>query len=134
EPFALADALLSPLVRELGAVYLDVGAGTTTVAVAREAGVTGYRSLTQGGHALTRALALAQSLPWEEAEERKRQMAAGMLSDAEAATVRASMAEELQSWATAVRTALEELGTPEKLPPFVYLCGGGSALPGVLDC
>jgi cell division protein FtsA len=133
EPFALADALLSPLVRELGAVYIDVGAGTTTVAVARETGVTGYRSLPLGGHTLTRTLALALALPWEEAEERKRQMAAGMLPDVEAATVRAALAADLQEWTTAVRTALEELAAQHKLPPFVYLCGGASTLPAVVE-
>ena len=133
EPFALADALLSPLVRELGAVYIDVGAGTTTLTVARETGVTGYRSLPQGGNALTRALALGAGLPWEEAGERKHQMAAGMLSDVEAAAVRAAIAPELQAWATAVRTALEELAAAARLPGFVYLCGGGSQLPGIVE-
>jgi len=133
EPFALADCLLSPLVRELGAVYLDIGAGSTTVTVAREAGVTGYRSLPQGGATLTRALALAENVPWEEAEERKRGMVAGLLSDPEAARVRDAIAADLQAWISAVRALLGELSAAEKLPPFVYLCGGGSTLPGIVE-
>lgn len=133
EPFALVDSLLSPLVRDLGSVYVDVGAGTTSIVIAREGGVAAYRSLTQGGNTLTRDLALALSLPWEEAEERKRQLTAGLLSDAEAAEVQAAFAGSLQAWGTAVRTVLEELGADEKLPPFVYLCGGGSMLPGIME-
>ena len=120
--------------RDLGSVYVDVGAGTTSIVIVREGGVTAYRSLTQGGNASD-----PRSCPGLEP-------ALGRSGGAQAPTDRRDLlyrcrgcrgagrlCRPLQAWATAVRTVLEELGADEKLPPFVYLCGGGSTLPGILE-
>lgn len=132
EPFALAPALVSPLVRDLGAVYIDCGAGSTSITLVRGGRLSSYNSFAKGGLAFTRALAILENLSPEAADERKIAYSRGLLGDADAALVASALEGDLDEWAAEVSAVLNDMSIDERLPPFVYLVGGSSALPGLL--
>src|SRR5262252_5293138 len=71
QPYALARACANEEIWAEGGIFVDVGGGTTDVALVRDGGVEGTRMFNPGGRAFTRRLALAFGLSYEEAEARK---------------------------------------------------------------
>ncbi len=71
EPIAAANAAIPPTMRALNLALVDVGAGTSDIAMTREGAVTGYAMVPMAGDALTEAIANAYLLDFPEAERVK---------------------------------------------------------------
>src|SRR5207237_5716355 len=71
EPYAVARVLDSEQVRQGGALFVDVGGGTTDVALVRQGGIEGTRMFALGGRAFTKSLADRLDLPFPRAEPAK---------------------------------------------------------------
>jgi cell division protein FtsA len=130
EPYAVARVLDSEQVRQGGALFVDVGGGTTDVALVRQGGIEGTRMFALGGRAFTKSIADRLELPFPRAESLKVDYARGIAGDREAA-VREIVADDVAVWAAGVELVLEELAAGDLLPGRIYLCGGGSRLPEV---
>ncbi len=130
EPYAVARVLASDAVRQAGALFIDVGGGTTDVALVRSGGIEGTRMFALGGRAFTKSIADRLDLPFPRAETLKIDYARGLeVPDRE--TVRLIIADDVAVWAAGVELVLEELAGGELLPGRIYLCGGGSRLPEI---
>src|SRR3954451_14162449 len=57
EPYAVARVLGTEQIRQSGALFVDVGGGTTDVALVRQGGIEGTRMFALGGRAFTKSLA-----------------------------------------------------------------------------
>lgn len=130
EPYAVARAINSEQVRQGGALFVDVGGGTTDVALVRQGGIEGTRMFALGGRAFTKSIADRLELPFPRAEALKVDYARGIAGE-RAEDVRAIVAEDVAVWAAGVELVLEELAAGDLLPGRIYLCGGGSRLPEV---
>jgi cell division protein FtsA len=130
EPYAVARVLDSEQVRQGGALFVDVGGGTTDVALVRQGGIEGTRMFALGGRAFTKSIADRLELPFPRAEALKVDYARGIAGDREAA-VRDIVADDVAVWAAGVELVMEELASGDLLPGRIYLCGGGSRLPEV---
>ena len=75
EPLASAEAVLFPDEKELGVVLIDIGGGTTDVALFREGAVWFTASLPLGGDHITNDIAIGLRTPVAEAEELKKRFA-----------------------------------------------------------
>jgi cell division protein FtsA len=130
EPYAVARVLSSDQVRQSGALFVDVGGGTTDVALVRQGGIEGTRMFALGGRAFTKSLADRLDLPFPRAESLKVDHARGLSvpSGDEVATI---VAEDVRVWAAGVELVMEELSGGDLLPGRIYLCGGGSRLPEI---
>ncbi|HWE60375.1 MAG TPA: cell division FtsA domain-containing protein [Chloroflexota bacterium] len=133
EPYAVASCLDSPAAIELGGIFIDVGGGTTDVALVRNGGIEGTQSFALGGRAFTRRLAIDQGLSLEEAEELKLRYARKETTPAQTREVRKALDRDVTTWMDGVQLILEELAGDGQLPPYVYLCGGASALPDIME-
>jgi len=71
EPLASGDAVLSEAERDLGVALLDLGAGTTDIAIFVAGSVCFSGSLALGGNHITRDLAVGLEIDLEEAENLK---------------------------------------------------------------
>jgi cell division protein FtsA len=71
EPYAVARVLGSDQIRQVGALFVDVGGGTTDVALVRQGGIEGTRMFALGGRAFTKSLADRLELPFPRAEALK---------------------------------------------------------------
>ena len=130
EPYAVARVLGSDQIRQAGALFVDVGGGTTDVALVRQGGIEGTRMFALGGRAFTKSLADRLELPFPRAETAKVDYARGLTVERhdEIATI---VGEDVEVWAAGVELVMEELGGGDLLPGRVYLCGGGSRLPEI---
>ena len=78
EPYAVARVLDSEQVRQGGALFVDVGGGTTDVALVRQGGIEGTRMFALGGRAFTKSIADRLELPFPRAEALKVDYARGI--------------------------------------------------------
>jgi cell division protein FtsA len=132
EPYAVARVLGSEQVRQAGALFVDVGGGTTDVALVRHGGIEGTRMFALGGRAFTKSLADRLDLPFPRAESLKVDYARGLPVD-DRDEVGRIVGEDVEVWAAGVELVMEELGAGEMLPGRIYICGGGSRLPQIRE-
>jgi len=130
EPYAVARVLGADGVRQSGALFVDVGGGTTDVALVRQGGIEGTRMFALGGRAFTKSLADRLDLPFPRAEEIKVDYARGLPVD-QRDEVAATIGADVEVWAAGVELVMEELAAGDLLPGRIHLCGGGSRLPEI---
>jgi cell division protein FtsA len=130
EPYAVARVLGSEQVRQAGALFIDVGGGTTDVALVRQGGIEGTRMFALGGRAFTKSIADQLDLPFPRAESLKVDYARGLPVERRD-DVAKIVAEDVDVWSAGVELVMEELAAGDLLPGRIYLCGGGSRLPEV---
>ena len=133
EPYAVATCLSPGEVGDIGAVFVDVGGGTTDVALVRHGGIAGTKMLALGGRAFTKGLAERFGLPFDRAEALKVAVSAGRPHDEEVAAeeIAATLTEDAAVWLGGVEIMIDELSGGELLPGRIFLCGGGAELPQV---
>ncbi len=129
QPYALARACANEEIWAEGGIFVDVGGGTTDVALIRDGGVEGTRMFNLGGRAFTRRLALAFGLSYEEAEARKLRHSEGLLSSEQHRQVSELLGADAEVLLQGLALSIKELSRGERLPSSIYLCGGGSLLP-----
>src|SRR3954452_24387345 len=132
EPYAVARVLDSEQVRQGGALFIDVGGGTTDVALVRQGGIEGTRMFALGGRAFTKSIADRLELPFPRAEALKVDYARGIADEREA-ELREIVEDDVAVWAAGVELVMEELAAGDLLPGRIYVCGGGSGLHEVRD-
>jgi cell division protein FtsA len=132
EPYAVARVLRAEQVRQAGALFIDVGGGTTDVALVRQGGIEGTRMFALGGRAFTKSIADRLDLPFPRAEARKVDYARGLPVD-DKEQLGAIIRDDVAVWAAGVELVMEELAAGDMLPSRIYLCGGGAGLPEIRD-
>ena len=152
EPVATARSVLTDDEREVGVAMVDLGAGTTELAVFREAKTQHLATIPWGGAAITNDLVKGLSIPFAEAERAKEQhgVASAQLVDPRETVdlpgpspgTRREVARELIAHIIEQRldeilelaaTEIERAGEEEGLGAGVVLTGGGSELTGAVD-
>lgn len=132
EPYAVATCLDPGELGDAGAVFVDVGGGTTDVALVRQGGIAGTKMLALGGRAFTKGLAERFGLSFTRAEMLKLAASADELPEAvPAGALRAALAEDAEIWRRGVALMIGDLADGELLPGRIYLCGGGAELPDI---
>jgi cell division protein FtsA len=130
EPYAVARVLGTDQVQQAGALFIDVGGGTTDVALVRHGGIEGTRMFALGGRAFTKSIADRLDLPFPKAEEMKIDYSRGVRME-HREDVAGVITDDVAIWSAGVELVLEELSEGDLLPGRVYLCGGGSHLPEI---
>jgi len=133
EPYAVASALTSRPALDYGGIVIDVGGGTTDVALLRNGGIEGTKTFALGGRAFTKRVAMRRSLSFDAAENLKLRYARGELDPVLGVAISSALSPDVQTWMDGVQLLLEELAAEGQLPPYVYLCGGASELPDLQD-
>jgi cell division protein FtsA len=80
EPIASAEAVLSQDEKELGVILVDIGGGTSDIAIFREGALVHTGVLAVGGHHITNDIAVGLRTPMNEAERVKIQHGCAMAS------------------------------------------------------
>lgn len=129
EPFAVCRACLgNDLESNFSSVVMDIGGGTTDVAVVEDGGVEGTKMFSIGGKSFTRQIAESLGVDIETAEHYKLNFDNGKLDDHIKAKVETALSRNLSVWLTGVEVALEEFDNVRSLPRNILLCGGGASL------
>jgi len=129
EPYALARCLSTNAGSDSGAIFIDIGGGTTDIALVRQGGIEETRMFALGGRTFTRRIAASKGVSLKDAEKLKLGYSTGAIKGAERDDIQNILASESQTWMDSVELLIEELAKNELLPPAIYTVGGGSALP-----
>ena len=134
EPYAVATCLDPGELGDTGAVFIDVGGGTTDVALVRHGGIAGTKMLALGGRAFTKGLCERFGLPFSRAEALKLAATSDELPEEVGRDPLASaLAEDAAVWRRGVELMISDLAEGELLPARIYLCGGGAELAQIPD-
>lgn len=129
EPFAVARSVVGNDPNgALSAVLMDVGGGTTDIAVVNEGGVEGTKMFGIGGRAFSHAVERELDVDFTKAESLKMGLSDGKVAEPHKGRVEAALNKTLNVWASGVELALAEFNKLDHLPHRVLLCGGGSSL------
>lgn len=129
EPFAVCRACLGDdLDSNFSGIVMDIGGGTTDVAVVEDGGVEGTKMFSIGGRSFTRQIAESLGVDYDTAEQYKLDFDTGSLDDRTKAKVESAISRNLSVWLTGVEVALEDFENVTTLPRNVLLCGGGASL------
>lgn len=130
EPFAVCRACLGDDVSSnFSGIVMDIGGGTTDIAVVDDGGVEGTKMFSIGGRSFTHQIAGALGVDFDTAEQYKLDYDTTKLDDRIKAKVETAISRNISVWLTGVEVALEEFGISNgSLPRQVLLCGGGASL------
>ena len=150
EPLASSQAVLADDERDLGVCMIDIGGGTTDIAVFQDGSIKNTAVLGLGGYHLTNDIAVGMRTPFDEAERIKKKF--GVASPRYLASddiisvpsvggrrprevsrkilceITEPRVEEILSLA---RQEIAKAGLEDKIPSGVVLTGGASALAGL---
>lgn len=129
EPFAVCRACLgNDLESNFSGVVMDIGGGTTDIAVIEDGGVEGTKMFSIGGRSFTHQIAESLGTDFASAEADKLTLDSGKLDDHVKAKIEAALSRSLAVWLTGVEVALEDFEAVSSLPRNILLCGGGAGL------
>lgn len=131
EPYAVARSIDYDDALDFSAIFIDIGGGTTDIAVVRNGGLEGTKMFAFGGRAFTKKLAQELRIDFEEAEELKIQYAEGKLGSDVNFKLEQIFQSDCAIWLSGIELSLSEFANSDVLPAKILLCGGGSALPGI---
>ena len=129
EPFAVCRACLGDdLESSFSGIVMDIGGGTTDIAIVDDGGVEGTKMFSIGGRSFTHQIAERMGLSFEDAEKLKLLADDPKMKPEIRHKFDQAIARNLDVWESGVQLALEEFDQVETMPGQVLLCGGGASL------
>ena len=136
EPIAAINALIPATMRHLNLVLVDIGAGTSDIAITKNGSVIAYGMVPQAGDEITEAISSKFLLDFNAAEEVKRKVARGKGStfydilgrkyDLRASEILEPILPNIRRLAEAIAKQILTLNGDE--PPLAVMLAGGGAL------
>ncbi len=134
EPFAVARSVIgNDPNATMSAILMDIGGGTTDIAVVNEGGVQGTKMFGIGGRAYTKSIERDAGVSFDKAEKLKLALTEGSLHGKQEKQIENSLHKTLDVWKNGVELALSDFTRLDHLPHQIFLCGGGSSLDMVLE-
>jgi len=152
EPLASSEAVLTPNDKEQGVILLDIGGGTTDVAIFDEGAIWHTVVLPLGGNLITNDIAYGLRIPFLAAEDLKvthghadpSQVPTGRMIDLEPFVPECKEVVDQHALAEIIEARVEEIfekvqeeikksGYEGLLPSGIVLTGGAAELPGIVE-
>ena len=133
EPFAVAKSVGGQDSGEFSAIFIDIGGGTTDIALVNNGGVEGTKMFAIGGRSFTKRIAQVANVSFEKAEEMKLAYSEGKLGPKYIKAVEEAVNSDIRVWLSGVQLSLAEFDRVDHLPAKIMLCGGGTGLPQIVD-
>ena len=135
EPFAVCRACLGDdLDSNFSGIVMDIGGGTTDIAVVDDGGVEGTKMFSIGGRSFTHQIAETLDIDFETAEKYKLAIKNPTKVPADVKDkMLLAIRRNLAVWLSGVEITLEEFNLTDMLPNKILLCGGGAGLNELQD-
>lgn len=134
EPFAIARAIKINADKLFSGIIIDVGGGTTDIAMVKDGVIIGTDMFAFGGRVFTKRIANDLGISLEEAESLKIKYSKKEISVMKLPEVKASIMKDVMMWVDGVEIVLEGFKKDVKsYPLMIYLCGGGALLSEIKD-
>jgi len=141
EPIAALNAAIPRDIRLLNLVLVDIGAGTSDIAICQDGSVVGYTMATVAGDEITELLMRSLLVDFQTGEEMKTKLAGegpvqytdilGLANQMEVQALRELVRPGVENLAKEISKRVLELNG--KTPSAVFLAGGGSKLFGLRE-
>lgn len=129
EPFAVCRACLGDdLDSNFSAVVMDIGGGTTDLAIVDDGGVEGTKMFGIGGRSFTHQIAGRLGTDFATAERIKVSHESVKMPPEQLEKAKHAIRDNLEIWLSGVQLALEDFSNLEVIPARILLCGGGASL------
>lgn len=133
EPYAVSRLYGPETTQDFSAIFIDIGGGTTDIAVVQNGGVVGTKMFAIGGRAFTKRIADVLGTSFNEAEELKIAYSDGKAKADDAKLIEHAVRADANVWLSGVELTLSEFVGLDFLPSRILLCGGGSQLPEIKE-
>ncbi|MBN2087761.1 pilus assembly protein PilM [Candidatus Peregrinibacteria bacterium] len=133
EPYALSRCLDSEHNGSMSAIYIDVGGGTTDIAMVADGSVIGTKMFAIGGRTFTKRIAVELNISFDEAEKLKIAYTDDKLEQKSKKIISDIINNDIDIWLEGVMLALSEFKSMDVLPSKILLCGGGTNLPEIKE-
>ncbi len=128
EPYAVTRAYKGVTKDDFSAVFIDVGGGTTDIAIVQKGGIMGTKMMAFGGKVFTKRLEAFYDTNFKEAEKLKIDYSERSLSEKRSSEINKILSKDAKIWVEGVGLALAEFEDIENYPTKFLLCGGGALL------
>ena len=129
-PYALTKSLLLDH-PEFSAVFIDVGAYLTDVAVVNEGGIFGMQNFALGSSAFSKNLSTSLKITPEKADQVKIDYSEGLLDKRSEGKISRILTATAKLWVQGGAEALDEFSHLDVLPSKIFIAGGGALLPEI---
>lgn len=133
EPYAISLGVKDLRSNNSSAIVIDIGGGTTDVAMVKNGDIIGTKMFAIGGGVFTKRVAKEFNLSYEEAETVKLDYSNGTLDKNKSMELNKVFMQDVKVWLTGVELCLEEFEDADEYPSTIYLCGGGALLPEIQE-
>ena len=133
QPFAVARAFAGSSNRDFSAIFIDVGGGTTDIAIVEKGNVIETKMFAFGGRTFTKEISKILNLEYRVAEQRKIKYAKKDLNKELSREVQKIVYPVARLWMRTLKTAFSLCDDVSSFPTQIYLCGGGSLLPEIKE-
>lgn len=131
EPYAITRAFKGASKDEFSAIFIDVGGGTTDVAIVHNGGIIGTKMFAFGGNLFTKRIQKLFEVDYKTAEDYKIRYSEGKLDEIKSKKIKSAYYNDAKIWVDGVELALKDFDDVKSYPTQIYLCGGGSLLPEI---
>jgi cell division protein FtsA len=129
QPFAVARAYAGSTNRDFSAIFIDIGGGTTDIAIVEKGNVVETKMFAFGGRTFTKEISKVLDLDYRFAEQRKIKYSEKKLNRELARDVQKVVYPVAKLWMKTLKSAFTYCDDITSFPTDIYLCGGGSLLP-----
>lgn len=133
QPFSIAQGFSGAKSKEFSAIFVDIGGGTTDIAIVEKGNVIDTQMFAFGGRVFTKEIARELNLDFRHSESRKIKYAQGELTKILAQDIKKIVYPIAQMWMKTLKAAFEMNDEITVYPPKIYLCGGGALLPEIKE-
>jgi cell division protein FtsA len=132
QPYAISRSLGFEEGGSYSAIFIDVGGGTTDLAIVRDGCIEGTKMFAIGGRTFTKRIATEFNISFNEAEKIKLAYSADELDKNSTSAIRKILQNDVNVWLSGVELCLHEFNL-DFLPFKILLSGGGSFLPEIQE-
>ncbi|MHC1716581.1 MAG: cell division FtsA domain-containing protein [Candidatus Dojkabacteria bacterium] len=133
QPFSVARAYAGSSNKDFSAIFIDVGGGTTDIAVVEKGNILETKMFAFGGRTFTKEIAKALELDYRIAEQRKIKYSKKELSKDLSRDVQKIVYPVARLWMKTLKSAMSYCDDISSFPNQIYLCGGGALLPEIKE-
>jgi cell division protein FtsA len=133
QPFAVARAFSGSSDSDFNAIFIDIGGGTTDIAVVEKGNITETKMFGFGGRVFTKEIFKLLNLEYRYAEQRKIKYSKKELTPELSKKIQTICYQTAKLWMKTLKAALESCDDVDVFPSQIYLCGGGALLPEIKE-
>lgn len=133
EPYALAMGLEHAREERFNGIFIDIGGGTTDIALVENGAIAGTKMFAFGGRVFTKRVETELKIDYLTAEQMKLDYSDQKLSEADKTKLAKILAKDVPVWVDGVELGLAEFEDIQEFPSNIYLCGGGVLLPEIYE-